>query len=494
MKKRAALALHLCIVALTITLGAAEDISSSNVGPTVRFASVRRFPTSLLQASSPASSVKLPVFTKVRLNNGLTVLLLEQHEVPIISFSMILKSGSIADPAGKEGLASLTAELLRKGTRNRTSEQIAADLDFIGGEFDMSASTDYSGGAAEFLKKDIQQGLDLTADILLNPVFPDAEVTKLVAQRIDGIKSAKDRAESVIARYFAAYLYGKHPYARPVGGDELSLAAITRADVQKFYETHYVPGNFILAVAGDFESAAMRGLIEQRFNRWMGQAPPPMKIGDPAPVRGKRLLLVDKPDSTQTYFYIGNVGVTRTNSDRVGIAVVNTIFGGRFTSRLNMALRIDTGLTYGARSGFDQRKWAGPFTISTYTQNATTEKTIDMALEVLAGLHSKGISDAELQSVKTYMKGQFPTSIETSNQLAATIARLEFYGLDESDIDSYYARIDAMTLAEARRIIGQYFPREDLVLVLVGKATEIQPVVKKYAPVIETKAITQAGF
>ncbi|HYR86897.1 MAG TPA: pitrilysin family protein [Terriglobia bacterium] len=440
------------------------------------------------------SSLRLPAFSKFQLRNGMTVLLLEQHEVPIISFSMIIKAGSTSDPQNKEGLASLTADLLRKGTRSRTSDQISNDLDFIGGEFDMGASTDFTAGSAEFLKKDIRQGLDLVTDIILNPVFPQEEVTKRIRQLTDEIKSAKDRADSVIGRYFFAYLYGKHPYGRPVDGDEVSLAAITRQDVQRFYETNYVPANMILAAAGDFSAGEMRGLLEQRFNSWPAKTPSPVRIDEPRPVQGKRLLLVDKPDSTQTYFYIGNVGITRMNPDRVAIGVVNTLFGGRFTSKLNTALRIDSGLTYGARSSFDQRKLAGPFTIATYTRNATTEKAVDMALEVLANLHEKGITAEELASAKAYLKGQFPTSIETSSQLASTIARLEFFGLDENDINSYYSKVDAMTMSDARRIIEQYFPKDNLVFVLIGKAGEIQSLAKKYAPSVDTRPITQPGF
>jgi predicted Zn-dependent peptidase len=358
----------------------------------------------------------------------------------------------------------------------------------------MGANTDYTTGSGEFLKKDIREGMNLVSDILLNPVFPQEEVAKLIEQRIDGIKSAKDRADSVIGRYFATYLYGKHPYARAVGGDENSLPSISRADVQKFYETHYVPANMILAAAGDFNAAEMRALIEQHFNAWPAKNPPAITIDAPMPVQGKRLLLVDKPDSTQTYFYIGNIGITRTNPDRVGLAVVNTIFGGRFTSRLNTALRVDSGLTYGARSAFDQRKAAGPFLISTYTRNASTEQAMDMTLNLLAAIHQNGISETELASTKEYMKGQFPPSIETSDELASAIARLEFFGLDESDINSYFGKIDAITLPETRRIIKQYFPLDNLVFVLIGKASEIQPVVKKYAPVLDTKTITQPGF
>lgn len=465
MLKRAFFTLCLCVFLITATVSAEENVA-----------------------------VKLPPYSKTKLGNGLTLLLMEQHEVPIVSFNIIVKAGSVADPQTKEGLASLTAELLRKGTKTRSSEQISSELDFIGGEFAMNATADYTTGNAEFLKKDIRQGMDLMADILLNPVFPQDEVKKLIAQRIDGIKSAKDRADSVIGRYFSSYLYKNHPYARPVGGDERSLAALTRDDVLNFYKSDYVPTNTILAVAGDFNTAEIRTMAEQLFGSWPAKTPVPQKIAEPVPVQGKHLLLVDKPDSTQTYFMIGNTGISRTNPDRVAIAVVNTIFGGRFTSWLNTALRVDSGLTYGARSSFDQRMLAGPFVISTYTRNSTTEQAIDMTLKVLSTLHDKGITEAELASTKAYMKGQFPPSIETTDDLAGTIARLEFYGLDESDINSYFAKIDAVTVAETRRVIEKYFPRENMVFVLIGKSSEIQAVAKKYAPTTDAKAIGQPGF
>ncbi|MBA3715105.1 MAG: insulinase family protein, partial [Pyrinomonadaceae bacterium] len=194
------------------------------------------------------------------------------------------------------------------------------------------------------------------------------------------------------------------------------------------------------------------------------------------------------------FYRIGNVGIPRTNADRVFIEVVNTLFGGRFTSMLNSELRIKTGLTYGARSAFDQRKAPGPFAIATYTRNETTEKAIDMTLDVLKRLHEKGITEEELKSAKSYLKGQFPPRIETSDQLAALIAQLEFFDLDERDINTYYAKIDTMTLADARRIIKQYFPAENLVFVMIGKASDIGVVAKKYAGSVDTKSINMPGF
>lgn len=451
-----------------------------------------------LPAVAPAAQenggLKLPPYKKVKLKNGMTLLLMEQREVPIISFNYIIRAGSIADLAGKEGVASLTAGLLRKGTKTRSADQISAELDFIGGLLGAGSTYDYTNGTAEFIKKDINKGLELLADVLLNPTFPQDEVSKMLKQRIDGIKSAKDQAQGVIGTYYNAYLYGSHPYGRPTGGDEKSLAAITRDDVQKFYQAYYSPSSTIMAVVGDFDSAEMERMITDKFGAWTAKAAPAIQLADPQPVAGKRLLLIDKPDSTQTFYQIGNIGINRTNPDRVYIEVVNTLFGGRFTSMLNSELRINSGLTYGARSRFEERKVRGPFVISTFTRNEATEKAIDMTLDVLKRLHEKGITEEELKSAKNYIKGQFPPDIETTDQLAGLIAGLEFYGLDENEINSYYAKIDSMTLADARRVIKQHFPLDNLVFVLIGKADQIGALAKKYATKVDTKTITQQGF
>lgn len=452
----------------------------------------------IISTSAPAKaengSLKLPPYKKVTLKNGMTLLLMEQHEVPIINFNLIVKAGSVADPAGKEGLASVTAALLRKGTKTRSADQISTELDFVGGRLSADATFDYTNGLAEFVKKDIGKGLDLLADVTLNPTFPQAEVTKMLKQHIDGVKASKDQAENVIGTYFSAYLYGNHPYGRPAGGDEKSLAAITRDDVARFYQAYYTPEGTILAVVGDFDSAEMERMLANKFGAWKTAPAPAVNFPEAAPVEGKKLLLVDKPDATVTYYQIGNVGIARTNADRVYIQVINTLFGGRFTSMLNTELRIKTGLTYGARSSFSQRKVRGPFAISTFTKNEKTGEAIDRTLDILKRLHEKGITEEELKSAKSYLKGQFPPTIETSDQLAALIAQLEFYGLNESDINSYYAKIDSMTMADAQRVIKQYFPLDNLVFVLIGKADEIQAMAKKYAPKLDTKTISQPGF
>jgi len=441
-----------------------------------------------------AQTLKLPAHEKITLKNGMTVLLMEKRGVPLVSFAAIVKAGSTADPVGQEGLASVTAGLLRKGTTRRNAQKFAEDLDFIGASFGAEASTDFTSVSAECLTKDMDKGLDLLGDAMLHPAFPQPEVDKLLSQSIDGIKAAKDEAQSVVLNYYYGYLFGKHPYARSEGGDELSLARIKRDAIVKFYETNYTPGNTILAVAGEFNAAQLKAKLEELFGGWSAKGAAAPALAAPQTVKGKRLLLVDKPDSTQTFFAIGNVGTSVTDPDRVAIRVVNTIFGGRFTSQLNEALRVESGLTYGAQSFFDSKKQTGAFAIFSYTKNDSTVQAIDLALKVLDKLHREGVTADELASAKAYIKGQFPPTIETSGQLARRIASNEFYGLTDDEINQLESRIDAVTLPVTKQVIEKHFPADNLVFLLIGKATEIRPAIEKYATQQDTRKISDPGF
>ena len=447
-----------------------------------------------LTSSVAAQTLRMPPHEKYVLKNGLTVLLLEKHGVPMINVFALVKTGSAADPAGQSGLASITAGLLRKGTKARTAQQFAADLDYIGGEFEADAGADFSSVATEFLTKDLEKGLTLFSDVLLHPTFPQEEVEKLLAQSVDAVRGAKDDPQQVLGLYYDGYLYGTHPYGRPAGGDEASLQRIKRDAIVKFYEGNYAPGNTLLAIAGEFNGAELRKKLEETFGGWPAHAVAPVQIAAMPLEKGKQLLVVNKDDATQTYFAIGNVGIARNDPDRVAIRVVNTIFGGRFTSELNEALRVESGYTYGASSFFDARKAPGPFGIFSFTKNETTTPAIDLAMQVLQKLHKEGVTEEQLKSAKSYIKGQFPPSIETSKQLAHIIATFEFYGLGDDEINQLEARVDAVTPEIAKAVIRKHFPSENLVFVLIGKASAIGPAVQKYAEKRDVREIAAPGF
>jgi zinc protease len=441
-----------------------------------------------------AQSLHLPPHEKVVLKNGLTVLLMEKRGVPIVDVFALVRTGAAADPAGEAGLASVTAALLRKGTKTRTAQQFAADLDYIGGSFEADADADYSYMSAEFMTKDLRRGLELFSDAVLHPTFPQTETDKILAQSVDGVKSSKDEPRSVLGLYYQGYLYGANSYGRPPGGDELSLKRIQRADIVKFYEANYSPGNTILGIAGEFDPLEMRKEIENALGSWPAHAVASAAIPAEPPEKGKRLLLIDKPDATQTYFAIGNIGTAMNDPDRFAIRVVNTIFGGRFTSELNEALRVESGYTYGAGSFFHSHKSPGPFEIYSFTKNETTVPAIDLALQVLEKLHKDGVTAEQLASAKSYIKGQYPPMIETSRQLVRRIVFDEFYGLGDDEVNQLEARIDAVTPEIAKQMIEKHFPLDNLVFVLIGKASAIGPAVKKYANKVDERSISDPGF
>lgn len=435
----------------------------------------------------------VPPYERTTLPNGLTLLLLEHHEVPVVNFECVFRSGSMADPAGKEGLADMTFSLLRKGTKRLDAEALALELDFLGGRLDIESSHERSAVSAQFLAKDLEAGLALFAEILLQPTFPESEVQKAISLGVDAIRDLKDSPRAVVGQYADAFLFQGHAFARPTGGTETSLPAIARQDVAAFYAENVRPNGAILAVVGDFDAAALRTRLEAAFGAWekqLGEAP----AGDaPKPLKGRKVLLVDKPDATQTYFRIGNVGVAKGNPDTAALDVVNTIFGGRFTSWLNTELRIKSGLSYGASSRFVERRVPGSFWISSFTRTDDTGKALDLALQVLERLHAQGPSDDEIRSAQNYIRGQFPPEFETAGQLASALAELEFFGLDRDYVNGHTRRVDAVTRGEAQRVVAGRYPRKDMAIVLVGQAAKVKKTAAKYGALTE-KSISTPGY
>jgi zinc protease len=441
-----------------------------------------------LAVATPASAITLPPSKEVRLPNGALVILAQKRDVPLIAIHALLRGGSIGDPASKEGVASLTANLLRKGAGGRNAQQIAALVDGLGASLYSGAGPEVSYVAAEFMSRDQAVMLDLLADILRRPTFPQDEFEKLRSQSIDEITSDKDDPTNVIGDYAFAFFYGTHPYARPVDGDEETLKRLTREDVQACYKASYGGDRLILSIVGDFDVAKMEALVRARFADWGKVSAPAPTVPAPTRVKGRRVLLVDKPDVTQSYFWIGNLGVARLDPDRVPLDVANTAYGGRYTSILNTALRIKGGLTYGARWQAPRFAQPGPVAIYSYTKTETTVKAVDAALTTLASVRRAGIDSVTLASSKTYIEGQFPPRLETEDQIAGTFADLAFYGLDRKDVEDYTSRVAAVGGEDVRRVIQRvYPPGEDLVFVFVGNAAAIRAGIKKFGPVTEIK-------
>lgn len=435
-----------------------------------------------------AQGYKLPKYEKFKLKNGLTVYLMEQKEVPVISVSVILPAGAIYD-GEKAGLASLTATALKHGTKNFPKAKLDEELDFAGASISTYASKESAGLSSKFAAKDKDKILGLIKEVLLEPVFDAAEFEKEKKRLLVSLEQQKESPRSVIGAYFDKFMYGDHVYGNIIQGKISTVSTLTVDDLKKFYQENYLPEGSAISIVGDFNAAEMKTAINALFSGWKKGTKPQVNLASKpvTPPAGNRVLLINKDDARETTFYIGAPGIPRNNPDYVAIDVVNTLFGGRFTSMLNDELRVNTGLTYGANSRFAPLKNAGTFAISTFTAGKTTEPALDKALEVLNKLHSNGIDENALTSAKNYVKGQFPPRFETAGQLSGLLTQMFWYNFDESFINNFEKNVDGLTLDKAKAIIAKYFPKDKLQFVLVGKSADIKKIAEKYGPVTEVQ-------
>jgi predicted Zn-dependent peptidase len=460
-----------------------------NISVRARVISISLFALLFTHAASAASKVQVPPFERVQLSNGAVLLLTERHDVPLIAFEAVVRGGASSDPERESGMASLLAGLLDKGAGQRDALAFANAVASVGGIISASAGTESIIVSGSFLSKDQKLMVELLADVLQRPRLEAEQFANVRARQIEFIRSAKDsELDSLTPVYGKALIFKNHPYARPTMGSEAGLAAIEHGHLKKFYESQFGADRLIVSVAGDFKNAAMKQLLIQAFATW--RKAPAQLAPAPAPTRqtGRRVLLVDAPESVQSYFWAGNVGVARTFPQRAALDVVNTLFGGRFTSMLNSELRINSGLSYGARSRFERLTQPGTWQMSSYTRTETTVEAIDLALNVLDRLHHEPIDPTMLASGKSYVQGQFPLGLETADQWAGTLADLEFYRLDRSYIDRYADALGSVTDAEAREVIKDVFPSsQNVTLVVIGQASSIREGLRKFGPITEMK-------
>lgn len=427
-------------------------------------------------AAALADGVTLPTYERVVLDNG-TVLILNRHaEVPLIGLRAILKGGAITDPAGMHGMASLFAALISKGAGDRDAGAFAEAVGGVGGVLTAGAGLEAIEIDGDFLARDADLLVELLSDMLVRPLLDETEFDKLRQRSINLIRAAKDTdLNGLMPDYGAAFLFGEHPYGNPVNGSEETLGNISHEALLAYYEQHIGGDRLIVSVSGDFEPDAMRERLTAAFGGWRQALKPLPEVEAVEPVSGRRVLLIDKPGATQTYFWIANIGVAVDYPSRAVLDLVNTVYGGRFTSMLNTALRIESGLTYGAGSVLTRPSRPGSVAISSYTRTDATVEAIDMALGVLTRLHDEGIDESMIESAQNYLLGQFPTRLETATQLAGQLATLEAYGLDDTYVNAYAAAVTAVDRASVEAVIADvYPPPDDLVFVLLGDAESIR--------------------
>lgn len=434
-----------------------------------------------------ADGITLPAYERVVLENGTVLLLNENHDVPLIGLEAVVRGGAAADPKDKHGLASLLANLLVKGANERSSAEFAEAVASVGGQIDASAGLESLSVSADFMSRDAALMVELVADALQKPALDRDEFEKLRDRSINLIKSAKGSdPNGLMPSYANAFLFGDHPYGNPVGGSESSLARITHDGLLAYYADSVGGDRLIIAVSGDFEIATMRDALTDAFGAWRAATGVAAEIPLPEPAETNRVLLIDKPDATQSYFYVGNIGVARSFSGRAELDLANTVFGGRFTSMLMTELRTNSGLSYSARSRLSRYSQPGSVFISSFTETGTTVEALNVALATLGRLRDSGLDAAMIDSSRNYIMGQFPPRLETAAQLARIFAMLEINGLDTSYINDYGSSLSAATPESIAAVIDQVYPASDgLVFVVLGDAASIRDSIAQYGPVTE---------
>jgi zinc protease len=411
---------------------------------------------------------------QIVMENGLTVLLIERHTLPIVSVVALVKAGSINDPADLAGVANLTASLLDEGTQKRTSVQISEEIDFIGGSISASASKDFTTAGLKVLKKDIEKGLDLFSDVLLHPRFDPKEVDRVRHLILGGIHSEEDDPMAVAGRSFERLVYGDHPYRNPVVGLAATVEKITPSDLALFYQTHYLPNNALLSIVGDVTEKEAIHWVEKYFSEWKPKPDLAATIKTPAPptLQPKQTDLIDKT-LTQSSVEMGHVGIDRKNPDFYAVLVMNYILGGGgFSSRLLTEIRDNQGLVYSVSSSFGAQKQPGSFSISLQTKTANTNKAIAAALTEINRIRTEKVTEDEISEAKAYLIGSFPLRLETTDSLASILSHVGFYDLGMTYFKDYPSQIEKVSREDVLRAANQYLHPEQLSIVVVGNLAE----------------------
>jgi predicted Zn-dependent peptidase len=420
-------------------------------------------------------TLTLPAVVRQRLSNGLAVWLVESREVPLVQISLVVPAGSGDDPAGKFGLASLTAAMLDEGAGHRTALQIADEIEFLGATLGTTSSFDASAVRLNVPVARLNDALRVMADVALRPTFPSAELERVRQERLTDLLQARDDAASVAAMAFARAVFGPtHRYGTGAAGTEAALKGFTVEDLRAFHAARYRPSSATLIVAGDVTASSVLPLLEAHFGSWRGTDGPRTAVPRAPQLTQRQIVIVDMPEAEQSQIRIGWVGVPRDTPDYFALQVLNTVLGGSFTSRLNQNLREEHGYSYGASSRFDMRLSAGAFVAGAGVQTDKTAESVQEFFNELRAI-ADPVSADELARAKNFVALGFPGEFETIRDLSAHLEESFVYQLPDDYFDQYVDRIRDVTADAVRNAAARYVQPEKFVVVVAGDARTIEP-------------------
>jgi len=422
----------------------------------------------------PPPTLALPPIQEHTLSNGLRVMLMEKHNVPVVQVNVIVHAGSAYDPAGKIGLATMMADMMDEGAGSRDALELADAIEFLGARIGVGSGTHTVSATMYTAGAKLDEALPLLADIVLRPTFPDEELERKRLSRLTQILQAHDEPRAIASVLFAKALYGDgHPYGSPGIGDEASTRSITVEDLRQFHDTYFKANNAVVIAVGDITPTELLPKLESALGVWQSGSVPTPSWPAAEQVRQTEVLLVDKPGAPQSEIRIGRIGAERKTEDYYALDVMNTILGGSFTSRLMQNLREDKGYTYGAGSSFSFRPLPGPFMASSAVQTDATAASLTEFFKEFGAIREP-VPEDELTRGKNYEALAFPGAFQSVGGIAGNLSEIAVYDLPRDYFNQYIERILAVTQADVQEVARKYIVPDQMLVVVVGDRATVE--------------------
>ena len=446
--------------------------------PSVRIHSARRLPP----PPAPVRPFALPTAREVKLGNGLAVLMIEDHRSPMVTIFAGIRVGSADDPAGKPGLAEATADLLTEGAGTRGAQELAREIESMGGRLDTSASDDFTELEATVISENAERMLEIASDVLLRPSFPESEVALYKSNRIQNLTVQRQEPAFLVSEHFNRIVFGAHPYSISSPTPE-SVAALDRKEVASFYGSNFTPDRSVLVIVGDFDSAGMETRTKSLFSVWRAAATAAIKFPAMPERTEKRVYLMDRPGSEQADFRIGNLAVARSDPDYYPLLVASTILGGGTSSRLFLGIRERKGYAYDVSSSVSAPRQRGTFFGSSETRTEVTVPAIREMLAEFGRMRNLKVSAKDLRNAKNYLNGVFSLTLSTQGGIAGRVLQSRLLDLPDDYLRSYRAKIEGVTADQVQRAARKYILTDRPAIVVVGDAAKLKAQLETLGPI-----------
>lgn len=438
-------------------------------------------------ATGPAPSLRVPPTTKFTLKNGLPVHFVSKPGLPLIQLQLVVRSGTVSDPVGAEGLAVLTANLMREAAGDRTNQQFNEEIEFLGVGLSVSSWFERSNVSLYGPVRQLDPALKLMSDLVTKPRLDQADFDRLKKRALAQLISQRDQPGYIANVAYARRLFGEtHVYGRPEGGTVSSVSKLTLEQVKAYWQQHYVPTNAYLVVVGEITEAALKQQLEATLGGWQGGAAPAASpVAEVKAPKGRTIYLIDRPGSAQSEVRVGHLGLARTTPDYHAVQVMNTLLGASFTSRLNSNLREKNGYAYGAGSQYWYRTKPGPFVASAAVETSVTDKAVREFLNELKGIRT--ISAAELDKTRNYLALSYPADFEGVGAISGQVADRVFYGLPDDSFERFIPTVLGVDASAVAKAAQSHVRPDDLIIVVVGDAAKIEASLRaqKYGTIVK---------